>query len=93
MLFLVKNPLGLLENIFAVLVGAKSWVGYSHLSESDSHRLPHIRKGVLNPGDAFRKKGIPPEAGSRLNLLYARDYRFISDLTIIFKGFRFLGRV
>ncbi|MFH1161232.1 MAG: glycosyltransferase [bacterium] len=92
LLFTVKNPIGLIRNIFLVLLSLKSWVGYSDLTESEIHRLPGIKKGVLNPFDAFRKKPVPGEAIARLNLLYARDYKITNDVNIILKGFRDLGR-
>jgi O-antigen biosynthesis protein len=91
-LFIVRNPFGLLRNIFSVLVSFKSWVGYSARNTDDLHHLPAIRKGVLNPADAIKNKVIPPETISRLNLMYARDYKFTNDLNIIVKGFRNLGR-
>ena len=90
--FTVKNPFGLLRNILRVVFNTRSWVGYSELSESETHHLPEIKKGILNPFDAFRKEPVPGEAISRLNLIYARDYRITNDLNIIFKGFRNLGR-
>jgi GT2 family glycosyltransferase len=89
----VRNPLGLLQNIFSVIFAVKSWVGYSELSDSERQRLPAIRKGVLNPFDAFRDEPVPGEAISRLNLMYARDYQIMNDLNIILKGFRELGRL
>jgi hypothetical protein len=90
-IFIVKKPIGLIKNIFLVLFGLKSWVGYSSLGVSDIH-LPEIRKGVLNPEDAFNGKEIPEEAHSRLNLMYARDYKLTNDANIIIKGFRETGR-
>jgi O-antigen biosynthesis protein len=92
LIFIVKNPVGLLRNIFSVFFGFKSWVGYSELSDSERQRLPAIRKGVLNPFDAFRREPVPGEAISRLNLMYARDYQFSNDLNIILKSVRDLGR-
>lgn len=92
LILLVKKPLGLLRNIFSILFARKSLVGYVSPVESDLHHLPGIRKGVLNPTDAFRNKNIKSEANSRLNLMYARDYKVSNDLTIILKGFRDLGR-
>jgi len=89
--FIVKKPIGLLRNIFSVLFGLKSWVGYSQRGLSDIH-LPEIRKGVLNPEDAFNGKEIPEEANTRLNLMYARDYKLTNDANIIIKGFRETGR-
>ena len=90
--FAVRNPPGLLRNIFLVILSLRSWVGYSDLTESETHRLPGIKKGVLNQFDAFRKKPVPGEAIARLNLLYARDYKITNDINIILKGFRDLGR-
>jgi O-antigen biosynthesis protein len=90
-LFIVKKPIGAIKNIFLVLFGFKSWVGYSSHGLSDIH-LPEIRKGVLNPEDAFHGKEIPEEINTRLNLLYARDYKLTNDANIIMKGFREIGR-
>jgi len=88
----VRNPLGLLKNIITVILSLKSWVGYSELTDSERQRLPAIRKGVLNPFDAFRHEPVPGEAIPRINLMYARDYQIANDLNIIIKGFRELGR-
>jgi hypothetical protein len=90
-MFIVKKPIGLIRNIFGVLLGFKSWVGYSSHGLSDIH-LPEIRKGVLNPEDAFNGKEIPEDVNTRLNLLYARDYKLANDANIIVKGFREMGR-
>jgi lipopolysaccharide/colanic/teichoic acid biosynthesis glycosyltransferase len=90
--FIVKNPFGLVKNILSVLFGVKSWVGYSELSDSERQRLPAIKRGVLNPFDAFGNEPVPGEAVARLNLMYARDYSFVNDLNIILKGFRELGK-
>jgi O-antigen biosynthesis protein len=90
-LFIVKKPIGLMRNIFEVLFGLKSWVGYSPQGLSDIH-LPEIRKGVLNPEDAFNGKPVPEDAHSRINLMYARDYKLTNDANIIIKGFRETGR-
>ena len=42
--------------------------------------------------DAFKKKQLNPEISDKLNLIYARDYSFSTDLNIIFRGYRELGR-
>ncbi len=90
--FFIKNPPGLYRNIFLVLIGKYSWVGYKQLNNPETLALPPIRYGVLNPTDAFRKKSISEETSNWLNLIYARDYFFTTDLSIIFKAFRKLGR-
>ena len=91
-LFIVKNPLQLFANLISVLFSRKSLVGYMTSSESDGQRLPVIRKGILTPLDVFENKDIDTEACSRLNIMYARDYKLSNDLKIIFKGFRNLGK-
>jgi O-antigen biosynthesis protein len=92
LLFLVIQPWGLLRNIFLVAVSMRSWVGYIQDEHFDKERLPHIRNGILNPLDAFGKEKISEEIKQRLNFIYARDYSTNSDLNIIIKGFRHLGR-
>ena len=92
MMLLVKQPFGLLRNIILVFISCNSWVGYMHLSEAELLRLPKIKPGVLTPLDAFKNKNVPAETSSRLNLLYARDYKLTNDLNIILKGFRDLGK-
>jgi hypothetical protein len=91
-LFFVKKPFGLLRNIFLVLFSFKSWVGYTSSSEQEVQRLPEIRDGILTPLDAFINKSVTGEVTSRLNIIYARDYKLTNDLNIIIKGFRELGR-
>ena len=92
-LFFVRNPIGLLRNIFSVLFAVKSWIGFTSHTENEASRLPEIKHGVLNPLDAFQNKNVPEETTARLDLLYARDYKLTNDLNIILKGFRNLGRI
>lgn len=90
-IFLVKNIGGFYRNIFSVLIAYRTWVGYYNNEESS--KLPHIRKSILNPTDAFSKRVFENEMISRLNMIYARDFNISNDLNIIYKGFRMLGRI
>ena len=90
-IWIMKKPIGLMLNIFSVILGYRSWVGYSLRTESDVH-LPGIRKGVLNPEDALKNKEIPREINQQLNLMYARDYKLTNDFNVIIRGFRDMGR-
>jgi len=92
LMFFIKNPHLFLRNIILVLFGIRSWVGYKITSSSEIHNLPAIKRGVLFPVDAFKNKTISDEANHKLNLLYARDYRVLNDLSIIVKGLVNLGR-
>jgi GT2 family glycosyltransferase len=87
----VRRKGGLIKNIFLVLIAKKSWVGFTPHSTSEPHKLPEIKKGVLTPLDGFRGKVISPETTTRLDMLYARDYKPGNDLMIILKGFYNLG--
>jgi GT2 family glycosyltransferase len=91
-IFIVKSPLGYFKNIFLVLFGKKSIVGYYNYDDVSIDKLPEIKKGILNPTDAFRTRKINKDTIEKLNLIYARDYKIYNDLNIIFRGFKNLGR-
>jgi len=90
LMWVTKHPFRFILNIFSVLIGHRTWVGYHN---RDDKSLPAIRRGVLNPTDVFPGKEIDDDTASRLNMLYARDYRMGSDLNIIWRGFRNMGRL
>lgn len=89
-IFFVKNIFGFYRNIFSVLIAYRTWVGYYNNEEAS--KLPHIRKSILNPADAFSKRSLDNDMITRLNMIYARDFNISNDLNIIYKGFRMLGR-
>ncbi|HLN53046.1 MAG TPA: glycosyltransferase [Lentimicrobium sp.] len=89
-MWIARNPLGFIFNIFRVLTGFRTWVGYK---EGNNGSLPYIKKGILDPTDGFPGKALNEETATRLNMLYARDYKMGSDLNIIWRGFRNLGRL
>jgi GT2 family glycosyltransferase len=93
--FFVEKPLVFLKNIFSVLLGLNSWVGYARAVEDSSEPLkplPQIRKGILNPSDGETRARINASLLNRLNLLYSKDYSPAYDLAIIRRGFKRLGR-
>jgi O-antigen biosynthesis protein len=89
-MWITRNPFGYLLNILKVIIGARTWVGYQNL---ENGTLPVIKRGVLNPTDVFPEKEIDKETASRLNMLYARDYKMGTDLNIIWRGFKNMGRI
>jgi GT2 family glycosyltransferase len=91
LMWLMKKPFAFVGNIFSVLFGMKSWVGYAPTADNNVH-LPKIRQGVLNPADVLPEVQRTELIRSRLNLLYAKDYQVGNDLNIIRKGFRELGK-
>lgn len=92
LVFVVRQPFQFIKNIFQVLLGYKTWVGYYHISDAFIEKLPAIRPGILHPGDIFRNKKIANETFEKLNLIYARDYKIVTDLNILIKGLLNLGR-
>jgi GT2 family glycosyltransferase len=86
----VRQKGGFLRNIFQVMAGNRSWVGYLPGSTGDAH-LPVLRTGILSPGDLFPEP-VSPQKAVELNMIYAKDYRLTTDLEIIFKAYPKLGQ-
>ena len=80
------------RNLISVVVGNKSIIGYDNSTFSKSVKLPSIKEGILFPRDAFDQNEITEEVSTRLNIIYAKDYKLNNDFKILVKGFRFLGR-
>jgi O-antigen biosynthesis protein len=89
--FFLKEPLGLWRNIFLVLFGRKTWIGYSNRNVQNNN-LPKIKQGILTSQDSLDNKNVDESTLGRLDLLYARNYSWQSDLNILFKAFRNIGR-
>lgn len=87
-IWFMKKPLGYLRNIFKVLFGQWTWVGYA--KSPSGHRLPKVAPGVLNPISATSDQP-GTESIDRGNIIYAKDYHIRNDLGIIFRSFRNLG--
>ena len=90
--FFLKEPFGLWRNIFLVLFGRKTWIGYSNKNAQSNNNLPKIKQGVLTSQDSLDNKDVDESTLGRLDLLYARNYSWQSDLNILFKAFRNIGR-
>ncbi len=88
----VKQPFGLLKNIFLVLVGKKTWVGYCNEDGTEMDKLPLLRNSVLTIIDVFSGERLEKKSLHKLNLLYASNYSIKNDLNVICKSFRWLGR-
>jgi len=91
LVFIVIKPLSFVRNIFQVMFGKKTWVGYAaNPTGTNQAHLPAIRKGVISP--TVNAKNIQDENYIRkMNVIYAKDYRLFTDIGLIIKGVRFLG--
>lgn len=88
-LFIVKKPMGFLTNCVKVIIGQKTWIGYSKSQQT----LPSLRPGVLacNGLPAKNKQNLPEESLQMMDYWYARDYELARDLKLIRTGYRQLG--
>jgi hypothetical protein len=75
-------------NIFLVLAGLKSWVGYG----SGKHiHLPKLKPSVLNPLSGLNDTHISQDMKDRLNLSYSKNYRVENDIMIMRRSLKELG--
>jgi len=88
--FFARNPIQYFANIFSVLIGFQSWIGYHDVESIQT--LPKIRKGILFPSDAIKNKIVNTDLIKKMDMLYAREYKPFNDINIILKGFRNIGR-
>lgn len=84
-----KKPLNFFKNVFSVLFGFKTWVGYH--PQGSPENLPKIKPGILYPTAQSGTKTTDAQTLARINFLYAKEYSAQSDLEIILKNLRSLG--
>jgi len=82
LLFLVQNTAGLFRNIFLVLVGQYSWVGYASPVKST---LPKIKSSVIPIAQNVQNV-------DEINLVYSKDYKVANDLIAVYKNYKSLGK-
>jgi GT2 family glycosyltransferase len=87
-LFFVRKPISFIRNIFLTLTGAKTWVGFSDHSSTSLHA---ISEGVLTPSTNLNIPNVDESTLKRLDVLYAKEYKTINDLSIILRNYRYLG--
>ena len=85
-----KHKFTFLSNVFGILSGGFSMVGYHVETLNSSEGLPRLKKGILSPADEISVSD--PELIDKLNLIYARDYNVAKDLSILLKGWKRLDR-
>ena len=79
--FMFKHKKKYIQNLAAIFIGRKSFIGFSDEDMQRDVRLPKIKAGVLSPCD-----GVTidlPSIHEKINLLYARDYSMRKDFSII----------
>jgi len=91
-LFFIKEKTSFFINCFQVFFGKKTWVGYAATSSLTTD-LPPLQAAVLSPLEGLDSNLLDATTIERLNFLYARDYDWRKDLSLIGKGWQYLGRI
>ncbi|MDX5321663.1 MAG: hypothetical protein LPK45_11050, partial [Bacteroidota bacterium] len=89
LLITVKNKAGFLKNLFQVLAGSKTWVGY--IPGTEPGNLPVIPPGVISPAGSVQPDHLSVDPDI-INLRYARDFSVNGDLQILLSHLSELGR-
>ncbi len=88
--FLVRKPGNFIANCFRVLFGGLSWVGYA---ENAPENLPRIRRGALKPFNIINGYQPSGEVMRQINIAYAQNYNTMTDLSLVFNNFKYLGGI
>lgn len=86
-LFFQKKPLSFFKNLFLVLTGQKTWIGYATTDPA----LPAIKEGVITSTalPAILNE-LPPKSLRNSDEWYASGYSVIIDFRILNKGYKYL---
>ena len=85
-IFMVENKGNFLRNLFQVLSGKFTFIGYTDREMKTDVRLPKIKVGLISPSEAIDSSN--ESIREKLNLLYARDYSMRKDFSILLKSWR-----
>lgn len=85
-----KNKLRLFRNCVSVFRGRKSWVGYAAKTGLDSH-LPKLKTGIISTCSP-RETALSEEEKLEKDRLYAKNYRLLTDLQLVFRNRKYLDQ-
>ncbi len=88
--FMVKHPAQAMVNIFRVLTGRYSWVGFH--PDPEHLNLPTLKPGILFPSDALGSENASAATLANLNMMYVKNYSVFTDIMILLRNFRQIGR-
>jgi GT2 family glycosyltransferase len=76
------------KNMFQVMIGRSSLVGYAQVDHPGALKLPKIKRGILPATALLIKPNESAEVVARMNLIYAKNHTIFTDLKIIFRNFK-----
>jgi len=91
-LAIVRKPFIAVSRLFQSLLGIKTIIGYHPSDEADTSSLPKLRSGILTPAAGLGNAKDIDANSTKLNVIYAKDYKVGNDLQLLWKGFRQLGK-
>ena len=88
LMWLCKSPTNFIRNMFLILKGDLTFVGFNKKYES---HFPNIRKGIITPISMLKNNNLDSNEIRKKNMLYAKNYKARNDLYFIFKCINQLG--
>jgi hypothetical protein len=79
LLFMSKNIITTFSNIISVLLGTKTWIGYTASQYTSRYQLPKLKNAVLDNN----LYNLDNESIDLYNLQYAREYSIAEDFKIL----------
>jgi hypothetical protein len=87
LIFIKKSGAAFYKNVFAVLTGKKTWVGYA----IDTSSLPMVKEPVITSTTLPKAlNDLPAESLQKSDEWYAAGYTAMTDLKKLSKGFKYL---
>lgn len=84
LIFFVKGDMAFFSNLFQVLFGKATFVGYNENGKIKD--LPKLAKGILKSTSALNFQAMDTNLIEKVNLFYAKDYSVYKDINIIVKN-------
>jgi len=88
LIWIYANKKKFYSNMFGVLTGRLSLVGYATVHHASNLKLPKIKRGILSSSQMFKNSQQDEDSISRLNLIYAKNHSLLLDLKIILNNLK-----
>ena len=86
-IFIKKGVAAFYKNVFSVLSGKKTWIGYA----AETNDLPKLKSAVITTTTLpAAMNDLPVESLQRSDVWYASGYTVLTDIKKIGKGFKYL---
>ncbi len=86
-ILVLLNKKGFFKRLFLVIIGKKTWVGYIQ-NDNNIKNLPPLKEAILQLPVITLNTGYKDLNPSKINIAYAKNYRFFTDFKILLQNFR-----